>query len=73
MNGGDLSWDFIFDAVTQEGKEEDAEEEEAKKSGRDIFREPGPRFRGASEETLTREWTGTVMVLLRGLRAERLS
>lgn len=56
MNGGDLSWDFIFDAVTQEGKEEDAEEDEAAgKSGRAIFREPGPRLRGASEETLTRE------------------
>lgn len=24
MNGGDLSWDFIFDAVTQEAKEDEA-------------------------------------------------
>lgn len=56
MNGGDLSWDFIFDPVTQEGIEEGAEEEEAaEKSGRAIFREPGPRFRGTSEETLTIE------------------
>lgn len=66
MNGGDLSWDFIFDAVTQEGKEEE-------ESGRAIFREPGPRLRGASEDTLTRESTGTVMVLVCGLRAERVS
>lgn len=56
MNGGDFSWEFIFDAVTQDGKAEDAEEEEAAgKSGRAIFREPGPRLRGVSEETLTRE------------------
>lgn len=45
MNGGDLSWEFIFDAVTQEGKEEDAVGGEAAgKSGSAIFREPGPRL-----------------------------
>lgn len=44
MNGGDLSWDFIFDAVTQEAKEEDGVDEARAESGSAILRDPGPGF-----------------------------
>lgn len=61
INGGDLSWDFNFVAVTQEDK---AEEDEARgESGSAILRDPGPGLTGVSGMTFTKEYTGTVMVL----------
>ncbi len=62
INGGDFSWDFIFDAVTQEDKVE-VEEEARGESGSAILREPGPGLTGVSGMTLTKEYTGTVTVL----------
>lgn len=44
MNGGDLSWDLIFDAVTQDAKEEDGIGEARAESGSAILRDPGPGF-----------------------------
>lgn len=62
INGGDFSWEFIFDVVTQEDKDE--EEDEARgESGRAILRDPGPGLTGVSGMTLTKEYTGTVTVL----------
>lgn len=62
INGGDFSWEFIFDVVTQEDKDE--EEDEARgESGSAIFRDPGPGLTGVSGMTLTKEYTGTVTVL----------
>lgn len=61
INGGDLSWDFNFVAVTQEDK---AEEDEARgESGSAILRDPGPGLTGVSGMMFTKEYTGTVMVL----------
>lgn len=55
INGGDFSWDFIFEAVTQEGKEEDTEEEAQRELGSAILREPGPGLRGVSGIMFTKE------------------
>lgn len=62
INGGDFSWDFIFDAVTQVDKEEE-EDEAREESGSAILRDPGPGLTGVSGMTLTNEYTGTVTVL----------
>lgn len=62
MNGGDFSWDFIFDDVTQEDKEDEVDEVR-EESGNAILRDPGPGLTGVSGKTLTREYTGTVIVL----------
>lgn len=62
MNGGDFNWDFIFDDVTQEDKEVEVDEAR-QESGIAILREPGPGLTGVSGKTLTREYTGTVIVL----------
>lgn len=61
INGGDLSWDFIFDPVTQEDKEEENEDEAREESGSAILRDPGPGLTGVSG--MTNENTGTVSVL----------
>lgn len=63
INGGDFSWDFIFDAVRQEDKEEDDEDEAREESGSAILRDPGPGLTGVSGMTLVNENTGTVTVL----------
>lgn len=63
INGGDFSWDFIFDAVTQVDKEEEDEDEAREESGSAILRDPGPGLTGVSGMTLTNEYTGTVTVL----------
>lgn len=63
MNGGDFIWELIFDAVTQEDKEEDDEDEARGESGSAILRDPGPGLTGVSGMTLTKEYTGTVIVL----------
>lgn len=63
INGGDFTWDFIFDAVTQEDKGEEEEDKARGESGSTILREPGPGLTGVSGMTLTKEYTGTVMVL----------
>lgn len=63
MNGGDFIWEFIFDAVTQEDKEEEDEDEARGESGSAILRDPGPGLTGVSGMTLTNEYTGTVIVL----------
>lgn len=55
INGGDFSWEFIFEAVTQEGKEEDTEEEAQGELGSAILREPGPGLRGVSGIMFTKE------------------
>lgn len=44
INGGDLSWGLIFDAVTQDAKEEDGEDDPRAESGSAILRDPGPGF-----------------------------
>lgn len=62
MNGGDFSWDFIFDEVTQEDKEEEDEDEAREESGSAILRDPGPGLAGVSGMTLINENTGTVTV-----------
>lgn len=66
IKGGDFSWEFIFDAVTQEDKEEEAGGE----SGSAILRDPGPGLTGVSGMTLTKEYTGTVMVLVETSKLE---
>lgn len=63
INGGDFSWEFIFDVVTQEDKEEDGKDEARGESGSAILRDPGPGLTGVSGMTLTNEYTGTVTVL----------
>lgn len=63
INGGDFNWDFIFDAVTQEDKEEEDEVEARGESGNAILRDPGPGLTGVSGITLSNEYTGTVIVL----------
>lgn len=63
INGGDLSWEFIFDAVTQEDKAEEDEDEARGESGSAILRDPGPGLTGVSGITFTKEYTGTVTVL----------
>lgn len=63
INGGDFSWDFIFDAVTQEDKEEEDRDEARGESGSAILRDPGPGLTGASGMTLINEYTGTVTEL----------
>lgn len=57
INGGDFTWDFIFDAVTQEDEDKARGE-----SGSTILRDPGPGLTRVSGMTLTNEYTGTVMV-----------
>lgn len=52
INGGDFSWELIFEVVTQEDKEE---EDEARESGSAILRDPGPGLTGVSGITLTKE------------------
>ena len=49
-----------MDEVTQLDKDEEEAREE---SGRAILREPGPGLIGVSGKMLTREYTGTVIVL----------
>jgi hypothetical protein len=49
-----------LDEVTHVEKDE---EEAREGSGRAILREPGPGLIGVSGKMLTREYTGTVMVL----------
>lgn len=66
INGGDFSCDFIFDAVTQEDKEDEARGE----SGSAILRDPGPGLTGVSGMTLTKEYTGTVIVLVETAKLE---
>lgn len=61
INGGDFNWEFIFDAVTQEDKEDEAEA--CRESGSAILRDPGPGLTVVSGITLTKEYTGTVAVL----------
>lgn len=61
INGGDFSWEFIFDVVMQEDKEE--EDEARGESGSAILRDPGPGLTGVSGMMLTKEYTGTVTVL----------
>lgn len=63
INGGDFTWDFIFDAVTQEDKGGEDEDKARGDSGSTILRDPGPGLTGVSGMMLTREYTGTVMVL----------
>lgn len=63
INGGDFIWEFIFDAVTQEDKEEEDEVEARGESGKAILRDPGPGLIGVAGITLTNEYTGTVIVL----------
>lgn len=63
MNGGDFSWDFNFDAVTQEDKWDGDEDKARGGSGSTILRDPGPGLTGVSGMMLTKEYTGTVMVL----------
>lgn len=61
INGGDFSWDLILVAVTQEDKEEEGVARG--ESGNAILSDPGPGLTGASGMTLTKEYTGTVIVL----------
>lgn len=63
INGGDFSWELIFDVVTQEDIQEEGMGEARGGSGSAILRDPGPGLTGASGITLTKEYTGTVIVL----------
>lgn len=63
INGGDFTWDFSFDVVTQEDKGGEDEDKARGESGSTIFRDPGPGLTGLFGMTLTKEYTGTVMPL----------
>ena len=53
---------MILDEVTQEVRDDEGMPA-WEGPGRDILREPGPGLTGESGSTLTREYTGTVMLL----------
>lgn len=63
INGGDFTWDFTVDAVTQEDKGGEDEDKARGGSGSTILRDPGPGLTGVSGMMLTKEYTGTVMAL----------
>lgn len=61
INGGDFNWEFIFVAVRQEDKGSEDEDKARGESGSTTLRDPG--LTGVSGMTLTKEYTGTVMLL----------